>query len=282
MAKATIKVTQTATFVGGWPDMAFVQKKGAQTQATATTLALTLDAPVASGGLIAGIVSWGSASSLISSITDDKGNTYTLLNSSPDIQLDTQGDTISACTFYGKNLTGGPTIITATFSSTVIRRGLGVIEFSGRDASAPLDQHTSITNSGIAASADALQCPDGSDVTPTTDNQDVFAAAMHLDATQTAAFYSVGTGYSNYLETFNSGNRPSNAIESLSQTTAAAVRAKFTPSSASNDNYAFIMTFKAAAGGAETISVDKWFRPIPDVARRKIGMVPSGTIGIKA
>lgn len=39
--------------------------------------------------------------------------------------------------------------------------------------------------------------------------------------------------------------------------------------------------FKEAGGGAETITVDKWFAKPADVMRRKIGVVPSGTIGIK-
>lgn len=41
------------------------------------------------------------------------------------------------------------------------------------------------------------------------------------------------------------------------------------------------VAYKVAAGG-ETITLDKWYGKIPDLSRRRIGVVPSGTIGIKA
>lgn len=48
------------------------------------------------------------------------------------------------------------------------------------------------------------------------------------------------------------------------------------------DYHIAIQAVFAAAAGAETITMDKWSAKIPDVIRRKIGVVPSGTIGIKA
>lgn len=43
-----------------------------------------------------------------------------------------------------------------------------------------------------------------------------------------------------------------------------------------------VVPYRASAGGGETITMDKWYAKIPDISRRKVGVVPSGTIGIKA
>lgn len=73
-------------------------------------------------------------------------------------------------------------------------------------------------------------------------------------------------------------------LADVQQAVAGATGSKTGTASVSGTGAAYLLTFYSedSAGGGETITLDKWFRAVPDVARRKVGMVPSGTIGIKA
>lgn len=117
--------------------MAFAFVKAASTGTdgtTATSIAITW-AAVGSGNMVCGVLTWGGATTDLTSVTDNAANSYTIVRRI----LDTPDGQCAAC-FYGYNLSGGPTTITANFGTTVPYRGMSLQEFSGGlTSSDPLD-----------------------------------------------------------------------------------------------------------------------------------------------
>lgn len=106
--------------------IAWVQGKGANSgAATPTTLAVTLTSAVASGNTVCGSVCYGTTTTL-TSVTDDKGNTYNLETGVSDT---TNGQRTTG--FSLSNITNGPKTITATMTSGVGATSLVADEFSG-------------------------------------------------------------------------------------------------------------------------------------------------------
>ena len=131
--------------------MAFarVQGLGAENDSSSSTVAVTITA-VGSGNAICGIVSCPSGAT-ITSVMDDKGNTYNLETSVVDTF---EGHRSTA--FSLTNITNAPTVITGTISSNQSFKKIIVDEFSGgstassdeRDGSAHGGQYQSSPGTG--------------------------------------------------------------------------------------------------------------------------------------
>jgi hypothetical protein len=94
--------------------------------AAAASISVTLSA-VGSGNALCGVLGWDIAGGVtLTSVTDDKGNTYNLES----VVQDT-GYSEQFCAFSRTNITNAPTIITVNFSGSVDFRFLLVDEFSG-------------------------------------------------------------------------------------------------------------------------------------------------------
>src|SRR5690349_14135137 len=103
----------------------------------ANGVSVTLSAAVGNGNSVVGIVTWDYSSGATISITDDKGNTYT--------QVDTVSDppfTQRVLSFYLTNITNAPTTITANFSTSTAWSRILVDEYSGIAATSAIDGHT--------------------------------------------------------------------------------------------------------------------------------------------
>lgn len=214
----------------------------------ANPISATLGVAVGAAGFVVGFMSWNHATGTFNSVTDDKGNSYTLIGS--EIQDTTDGQ--SGRLFYGYNLSGGPTVISANFSASMDFSTIVVAEFSGvLSSSSPLDgsnnqgqwQTTTGTGTDGAKSGSGTQ-------TPSEDNCLIIGGSTLTDtASSGSAEFTAGTNF-----TIGSGAQanPSGytaaALEHWIQTTATAANAAFTTVTG-GDHITLQAIFKSAAGG---------------------------------
>lgn len=230
---------------------AFVQAANNGTDGTtATTIAATVSA-VGAGNMIAGVVSWGSATAAdLTSITDGKGNTYTVVRTVVD-------STNTGCTasFYGYNLSGGPTAITANFGSAQPYRSISVMEFSGeRTASSPLDgtNEQGQLQTAPGTGTDGAKSGAGT-MTPSVNGCLVWGGSVDTGALGSGS--SLFTAGTNFTEPANAEHQLSGHVSASSeywiQTTATAANASFTCGQASA--HATLMMIFAPPGTTDTL-----------------------------
>lgn len=141
---ATISLTAPVTSVPS-----FVQETAAL-NGTANPSIISLSAASTSGNLIIVAVTHDNQRANVSSITDNKGNTYTRAISGMD--WGTNGNQARSELWYAANITGGGTPVAATVSLSASPNSfvqLHISEYSGLATTAPLDQvsHTSAKGS---------------------------------------------------------------------------------------------------------------------------------------
>jgi len=152
-----------------------------------TTCALTaFSGAVGVGNAVVGVLFWNNSTPQnVTSVTDDKGNTYTL---GP--QLTDAPHTFRGQTFWRGNITNGPTTITATFSGPNGGFLAKADEYSGAAAlTDPSDGNTGQLQAGPAIGADTIT---SGNITTTTTN-DLIWGATAMSGSQTIA--TVGTGF---------------------------------------------------------------------------------------
>lgn len=150
----------------GWAAPAFVQQASADISNT-----VAFGSNVTAGNLVGVCLRCGEGTETVSSITDSLGNGYTKVYWQPQT---TDGHSLYA--FYSKNILGGADTLTQTGCGAAGARW-GIIEISGLDTSAPLDQFTSTeglattANSGSVTTTQASEwiwgCLGDGDVLPT-------------------------------------------------------------------------------------------------------------------
>lgn len=172
--------------------MAFTRVQGGSNSfggGTQTTLAVTISA-VGSGNCICGLLTWDNGTgATLSSVTDDKGNSY---NRETTV-LDTT-DNQNTAAFSRTNITNAPTVITATFSVGADSLVMVLDEFSGgsttsadeRDGSAHGGQFQSSPGTGT----DAVT----SGTFTTSTNGDLIWGGSN-NSNGTGAFATEGTGF---------------------------------------------------------------------------------------
>ncbi len=113
--------------------------------------------PQTKGNLNVVLIGWSDTSSQVSSVTDANGNTY--VQALPVIQ----GSSLSQVVYYAKNIAGdsgscAPTcnVITVKFNQSTASPDVRVVEYSGLDINAPLDQ--AVGNAGNGSLADTGAC----------------------------------------------------------------------------------------------------------------------------
>jgi hypothetical protein len=207
-----------------------------QAASSATLVYTSTGKTTTTGNLIEGMVAWSDDAQSVSSIVDDKGNTYTVVD---DVTANGQ----RGVSFYKENITGGADPqFTVTFSGAVTNRTFGYRELSGaattgalvaNDAQAQLNPGT-----GTDAVTSTAQTPSANDAWVSG-----WSAGVGIDMTQ-------GTGFSVDADI---GFPVSEVIaaEHLIQTTAASVAATFTNAEGANaTTLTFMMAFKPAGAAA--------------------------------
>jgi len=210
--------------------ISYVQSNSASPSTTVSSIAVPFTNAQTAGDFIAVGVSWGSGVS-ISSITDTKGNAYTLA-----VGPTTFSGAASAI-YYAKNIAAaaaGANTVTVTFSAATGTPDLRVAEYSGVNTTSPLD--VTAVSTGTSATSDS-----GS-ATTTNANDLLIGINAVLSGTQSA-----GTGYTSRQISLYDGNILEDRI--VSATGAYSATATLSSSAA------WIMqmaAFKAAVSGGDT------------------------------
>lgn len=214
-------------------------KSGANIDFGATTVAVTLTSVTAASALVA-FCSWLSTTITLTSITDSKSQTWTLL----DNPTTNTGDG-RAASGYTLNVGAGNTTITMTLSAGVTAE-IHAIEFSGVATSAAADGHTAQaqSNPGTGANAETSGA-----ITTTTAGDAV--AGCTFDMSNTDAGATVGTGFT-IAATGTYGKS-----EYQIQSAAGSIAATFTEDDASCESVTLVLALLAAGagGGASVVPV---------------------------
>ncbi|MGA8621574.1 MAG: IPT/TIG domain-containing protein, partial [Candidatus Sulfotelmatobacter sp.] len=128
----------------------FVQVAAATPQTPMSSVSVTYPSAQTAGNLNVVAVGWNDTTSSVQSVTDSRGNMYTLAVG-PIL-----GTNLSQSIYYSKNIASGSNTVTATFNQAAAAVDLRVLEYSGADMQNPLDAVASATgNSSTASSGSA-------------------------------------------------------------------------------------------------------------------------------
>ena len=149
----TVTSTGALTYALGTGPINYIQRGDAATGSSAQNVPVPMPNPQGKGNLNVAIIGWGDASSQVSSVTDVEGNTYV-----PALATVT-GTLLSQVIYYAKNIKGDgvtPNTITVSFNKSVPSPDVRLLEYSGLDATSPVDQ--AVSSSGNGALADTGAC----------------------------------------------------------------------------------------------------------------------------
>jgi chitodextrinase len=160
----------------------FVQSKNnSPNNSSLTTLSVAFPSAQTAGDLNVVAIGWGSSTVAVSSVTDSKGNAYTLAVGPTSMS----GVSATTSIYYAKNIVAaaaGANTVTVTFNSAVPFPDLRVAEYSGINTTSPLD----VT---AAATGTSTLCDSGS-ATTTNANDLLVGSNWIVSATSSA-----GTGF---------------------------------------------------------------------------------------
>lgn len=218
--------------------MSHVQSASASNDAAAASIAATFGSTVGTSNLVAGFVTWSSALIDLVSITDDKSNTYTIV----DEVLDT-GINQGFASFFKEGITNAPITITANFTNTPGGRTIVIGEKSGLATSSALDNHAMQRQVNPGTGTDAITS--GSAVTAS--NGDTILSGVINCTSGSLATTVVGTGFT-IRETIATATLHMKS-EDMTQTIAGSVAGTWTDATNGGaGNYLTgMMAFKAAA-----------------------------------
>ena len=212
--------TYTSSTGGG--AISFVQVKSATPQSASSSVAVAYTTAQAAGNLNIVVVGWNDTTSTVSSVTDSRGNTYTMAIGP------TTGTGLRQSIYYAKNIAAGSNTVTVKFNQAAAYADVRVLEYKGLDTSTPLDQTAGASGTSNAVSSGA--------VTTTSANELIFGAGM------TAGRYTAaGTGFTSRIITSPDGDiAEDKVVSSAGSNTAAA------PMSTSTKWVMQIATFRAS------------------------------------
>src|SRR5437899_7329686 len=226
--------------------MAFTHVQGIAAHGTisgANTATLTFAAAVGSGNWVGGGGIAVPNGITISSVTDDKGNTYTVKDS-----LDDAGDSIKWFDFSLGNITNAPITITVTFGSGSGNPFVLIAdEYSGASAvTDPTDGHAIVQRNGPGAGTDAIT---SSSITTTAAGDLIYSICFDTGSTPAPT---AGTGFNSQAS--DTGGQNAVRSEDKTQSTAGSVNATFT-SANGGDNFGVIIIAVKPAAAASLASV---------------------------
>lgn len=224
--------------------MALVQEKntgGSYQGGGTTSFTLTFASAISSAGAVEGSVSYEDTVTL-SSIVDDKSNTYTALDTIDDVSNGQK-----AASFVLGNITNAPKTLTFNFSSAVSFGWARAAEYSSILASAnPVDQHAGALKGAFSNAANNAA---GVAIT-TTVNGCTICADLHDTAGSGVASigWSAGTGFTIRTNQGVGAFFNSMAAEDAVQTTAGSITPTFTASNGGTAYITFTIALKPASG----------------------------------
>ena len=110
---------------------------------------------------------WNDSTATVTSVTDTKGNVYTLAVG-PTVQPGPAGGGgLSQAIYYAKNITGAAAsgnAVTAQFSVAAANPDVRVIEYSGVDPTSPLDGATGLVGNSATSDSGSMTTTNGRDL----------------------------------------------------------------------------------------------------------------------
>ena len=148
----TATVTLTVTPLSG--GIGYVQGNYATPQTPQTAVNVTYTAAQSAGDLNVVVVGWNDSTASVSSVTDSKGNAYTLAVGPTVIS-----GTLSQSIYYSRSIAAaaaGANTVTVTFSTAAEYPDIRILEYSGADPNNPVDVTAANTgNSSTSSSGSA-------------------------------------------------------------------------------------------------------------------------------
>jgi chitodextrinase len=228
-------VTFVPRQVSGAGSPAFVQ--AASNRAfSGTTITAAFGSAVTSGDVVAVFVSWRTGSTL-SSITDNCGGSYTLVNNN------TAGnDSAFAAMAYGTGSSGSCTLIAHFAADPGSDRVIIVHEISGVSTASPLDSGQTKINSQSSPGAGTDAVTSGN-ITTTINGDYIFGATYNTSANTPTI--SPGTN-----DSIRNTSSPDLASEDRIQSSSGAIAVTFTQNKTYADFITGVMAFQPASGGS--------------------------------
>jgi Concanavalin A-like lectin/glucanases superfamily/Chitobiase/beta-hexosaminidase C-terminal domain/IPT/TIG domain/Fibronectin type III domain len=171
--------------------LSYIQGNYATPQTTSASVSVTYTGAQTSSDLNVVVVGWNDTTNAVSSVTDSKGNSYTLA-----VGPTTIGGVASQSIYYAKNIaaaTAGANIVKVTFSGAAAFPDIRILEYAGVDPNTPVDV-TSASTGNSASSASAA-------VTTLNANDLLFGANLVQTLTSAA-----GSGFTSRMITSPDGD----------------------------------------------------------------------------
>lgn len=173
--------------------IAFVQENYSAPSAS-SSVTVTFTSAQTAGNLNVIAIGWNDVTTTITSVTDSKGNSYSV--AVPTDTYPTGG--LSQAIYYAKNIasaTANSNTVTVSFSASASFPDVRILEYSGLDTSSPLDTGTNASASGAGTTASV------GPITTSIANELVLAAGM-----VGTSFSGPGTGYTSRVITSPNGD----------------------------------------------------------------------------
>jgi hypothetical protein len=145
----------------------FVQQNNTTSYPSGSSMVVAYPAAQTAGNLNIVVVGWNDTSAAVKSITDIRGNTYTLAVGP------TAGMALTQSIYYAKNIAGGSNTVTVTFNRTAAYPDVRALEYAGVDQTSPLD----VTAAAAGNSRNGSSGP----AATTGLNELIFGAGMTFD-----------------------------------------------------------------------------------------------------
>src|ERR1700676_2039995 len=142
----------------------FVQSNNAVPQTPQSKVTVSFSAAQSAGDLNVVIVGWGDVSSQVSSVTDSKGNLYSLAVGPTAL---TGSAPLTQSIYYAKNISAalaGANLVTLTFNASVSTPDIRILEYSGLDPLNPLDVTAAATGNSASTTSGAVLTKNASDL----------------------------------------------------------------------------------------------------------------------
>lgn len=222
---------------------------------SASSVSCTLGAAVGSGSDVLGMVSWDSTGVTLSSVTDDKGNTYAL-----EATVTNVADGQNYAAYSRTNITNAPITITANFSAGVDFRAVTAEEFSGGSTASTdeRDGHTGQYQGTPGTGTDAVT---SGNITTSVNGDLIWSGVGSRAADSSPA---IGTSFTN-----GSGMQNNLRIntEYRTQSTAGSVAGTWTQSPTPGGVSTFVIALKPSGGVAAKTPYNPWPQAAPVVAQ---------------
>jgi hypothetical protein len=153
-----------------------------KTSTSASSLATAYPSAQTAGNLNIVVVGWNDTASVVGSIRDSNGNTYTRAIGP------TAGTALTQSIYYARNVAAGSNTVTVTFNKPATYPDVRVLEYSGADPTNPLDVTAAAAGTGLVANSGPAST--------TSLNELIFGAGMTFDVYKAA-----GSGFTDRVIT---------------------------------------------------------------------------------